>query len=124
MKFTIPGQVPSKKNSRNIFVRGGKIVNIPNKRYQEWHKDTLRTLSLRLKTALGSIKTPYHVTYTIYTKDKRLRDLSNMVSSLDDLLVDFGLIEDDNCTIIAKETAIFGGIDKNNPRVEVEIVSL
>lgn len=54
-----------------------------------------------------------------YAGTRHRADLSNRCESAMDLLVDAGLIEDDNWEIIRKLTLEFGGYDKNNPRVEI-----
>lgn len=68
---------------------------------------------------------PLHFHYTIYPKTKRKFDIMNIGSILDkftaDTLVDVGLIQDDNYHIISKVTFDFGGIDRVNPRAELEI---
>ena len=56
-----------------------------------------------------------------YWNDKRLFDLSNKVESICDLMVDVGLIADDNYMVIPELTARFGGVDKLNPRCEVTL---
>lgn len=59
-----------------------------------------------------------------YAKDKRLFDLSNKAESIMDLLVDAGVIEDDNYSFVPELNLKFGGQDKNNPRCEVNIYEL
>lgn len=39
-----------------------------------------------------------------------------------DLLVDAGIIEDDNWYVCPKVILVFGAVDKNKPRVEITIV--
>ena len=53
----IKGDVPSKKNSRNIFVRGGKPVNIPNKNYKEWSEEALWQLKEQKATIQIGVST-------------------------------------------------------------------
>ncbi len=38
-----------------------------------------------------------------------------------DCLSKSGLIDDDNCGVIIKNSEEYAGIDKDNPRIEVEI---
>ena len=53
--------------------------------------------------------------------DNRVTDLSNKVESINDLLVKYGLFEDDNRKILNEMYIVCEGVDKANPRVEVEI---
>ena len=66
-------------------------------------------------------KGPVELKMTLYARDKRSGDLSNKFESVADLLVDAGIIKDDNWNIVPKVEMMFGGIDKENPRVEIEI---
>ena len=55
-----------------------------------------------------------------YCKDLRRRDVSNMLESINDLLVDAGIIEDDDW----KHVRIGGAdadLDRENPRAEITI---
>lgn len=75
-----------------------------------------------------AIKSPVEITFTIWAKDKRLFDVDNVGSVackfFQDALVYYGIIEDDNYKHIQKVIYMFGGIDKENPRADVEIESL
>ena len=74
---------------------------------------------------LKPFKEPIELIYTLYRGDKRRCDLSNVCSIVDkyfsDVLVKEGVIEDDDYKHIPKVTYLFGGIDKENPRCEVQI---
>ena len=59
-----------------------------------------------------------------YNKDNVRHDLDNMASSILDLLVDTGYLEDDCCRIVDRLIINFGGLDRKNPRVEVTITEL
>lgn len=65
------------------------------------------------------------ITYTLYTRTRRRIDISNVCCIVDkffsDALVMFHKIEDDNCNFIKEIRYKYGGIDKNNPRVEIII---
>lgn len=119
MKLTIPGQTPSKKNSR-INTRSGR--SFPSKRYAEWHKNS----SLHLESILEKL-TPERfgkvtINYMFYVQDLRRRDVSNMIESINDLLVDLGVIEDDDW----KHVRLGSGdaeLDRENPRCEITIKS-
>ena len=119
IELTIRGRVPSKKNSRNCFVRGNKLFNIPSKRYKEWHKQASQQLvPYLLPRPLEKIKS---ITVFIYAPDRRKSDLSNKFESLADLLVDNGFLEDDNWNVVRKVIIEFKGIDRENPRCEIMI---
>lgn len=70
---------------------------------------------------------PYVFTYTVYPASNRKFDLSNVCSIIqkftDDALIDYGIISDDSYKIIPQIHYRFGGVDKENPRCELEITS-
>lgn len=67
------------------------------------------------------------ITYTVFFGSKRKTDISNVCSIVDkyfcDALVELGKLPDDNYDYIKEITYKFGGIDKNNPRVEITLSS-
>ena len=66
------------------------------------------------------------LTYTLFPPTQRVIDISNVCSIVDkylsDTLTEQGIIPDDNYHFITEINYRFGGIDKENPRVEVIIV--
>ena len=118
--ITILGRIPSKKNSRCIFVRGGKLFNIPSKKYSEWHKEA-SALLLKDKNTPRSIYKIRKIVLRLWAPDKRAGDLTNKAESIMDLLVDNKVIEDDNWFIVGNIHIKFEGVDRINPRCEVTI---
>lgn len=100
-----------------IFVRNGKMVNLPQKRYQEWHKYASETL----KNAPRLNENIKAVLLRIYGENRRKFDLTNKAESIMDLLVDCGILLDDNYEVVPNLTLIYGGVSKENPRCEIEI---
>lgn len=115
-KIIIYGLTPSKKNSKIISCRGNRPCLFPSSKYTTWHKDALKQLSNINKIDSNEL------TITFYAGDNRKYDLTNKAESIMDTLVDAGLIEDDNYSIISKLHLHFGGVDKNNARCEIEYV--
>lgn len=111
--ITILGNTPSKKNSKIMVCRGKFPILLPSSKYTEWHKDAL--LQLLGKKKILSDK----ITIIFYAGDKRKFDLTNKAESILDTLVDAGLLEDDNYSIISELILKFGGYEKDNPRCEI-----
>ena len=115
----IYGRISSKKNSRCLFVRGSKIVNIPSKRYKEWHEQASKQLvPYLLKEPIKNVKT---LEISFYAPDKRKSDLTNKAESIMDLLVDNGILEDDSWFIVGNLVLLFKGVDREKPRAEIKI---
>lgn len=122
MKIILKGRIPSKKNSKTIVCRGKYPMMLGNPRYQAWHEDAAIQMMQPLIThrPLLPIKNA-KIVFTMYAPDKRAADLSNKIESVMDLLVDVGFLVDDNWFVIGDIHMIFGGVDKENPRAELDI---
>lgn len=112
--ITLLGRIPSKKNSKDFFYRGGRPILLPNKRYKEWHEEQ----SWALK-AYKNVRTTGKVLAEFWMPDNRKTDLSNKWESVGDLLVDCGILEDDSWQIIPEIQLISRGVDKLKPRVVI-----
>jgi len=96
-----------------------QILNQAKKNFKELIRPQLHKLPI-----LGKIT----IHYTIYYKDKRKFDLDNIVSVIakftQDALVENGIIEEDNYTIVIGSSNSFGGISKDNPRCQITITEV
>jgi hypothetical protein len=127
--LTISGQVPSKKNNKRILKnpRTGNRFIANSKRFNDWYEMVIKEMTLISKNRkFRNMKyaNPLEVTMVFYNKDNVRHDLDNMASSILDLLVDAGYLEDDCCRIVNRLIINFGGLDRKNPRVEVTITEL
>lgn len=120
--FTLTGGVPSKKNSRKAIYVGGRTIMIANDKHVAWHKDaSMQLIAQRAKKIPGE----YHkVEIKLFAPDRRKGDLTNKAESIMDLLVDNGIIEDDNWFVVGGLHLFFGGVDKENPRAEIIIETI
>lgn len=112
--ITIKGRIPSKKNSVMTMCRNNRALHFPSNKYREWHKEASQQL-------IGVPKIPNNMPliYCFYAPDNRKSDLSNKLESVNDLLVDCGILEDDNWFVLSEYRVRFMGVDKENPRVEI-----
>lgn len=127
VKFDIMGQVPSKKNNKRLLKnsRTGKMFIASSEKFNEWHNQAMMDLCFRLNKDRDVFRNKQvEIELTFYNSDNRRHDLDNMTSSVLDLLVDAEFIDDDCCKAVNKVVAIFGGVDRQMPRVEVEINSV
>ena len=119
MMIHIPLETPSKKNSRVVDRRTGRTF--PNKRFTEWHKAA--TIYVRQQSAHPLDGGPFALYLEFTHGDKIRRDSDNGVSSILDLLVDCGVLQDDNWMVVSKivTTNLY---DKGNPCVNISIIPL
>ena len=66
--------------------------------------------------------------YTAYPKTNRKQDLGNVCSIhekyFEDAMVEFGKLGDDNMKNIPIVIYRYGGVDPENPRVDIEVISI
>jgi len=99
--------------------------------YRNAHFYTLNTAKIRYKESLATqltdvlLVTPIKITYTLFPKNKQRGDLGNALSVhqkfFEDALVEYGCISDDSYKEVVQSTFLFGEVDKDNPRVEIQI---
>ena len=124
--FTIYGNPKSKKNSQKIIYRytAAGMKKIPcivqSDAYQAYAKDV--TAQLKEKGIWGiGINEPVNVRCRFFREDRRRCDLTNLLAAIDDILVDAGVIQDDNYNIIMGHDGSRVFYDKENPRTEIMI---
>lgn len=98
MVIKIPLMCRSKKNSQNIIVntKTHKPMIIQSKLYKEFEQECGYYL-LKYKK---NISTPVNLKCTFYVKDRRKRDIVNLLNAIQDILVKYGVIADDNYNIV------------------------
>ena len=74
------------------------------------------------------ITTQIKIHYTYYAARNNSPDLDNFVGTVkkffQDAIVECGLIEDDNVNFIVSNSESYGGVDKENPRVDAVITEI
>lgn len=111
MMISIPGRVPSKKNSRRQFLnrKTGKRFSVPSAAFERYKTDALASiLPKRRKILLDRPDPPYSVRYVFRMTGKAATDVDNMVASINDILQDAELIEDDREIEHIEAWKIFG----------------
>ena len=118
-KFIIRLPPVSKKNSQQIFFNSktGKRFIAPSKKYTEYEQNAGWFLPRRKEP----IDYPINVKCLFYMPTKRKCDLTNLLEAVDDVLVKYGIIADDNYTIIESHDGSRVLYDKENPRTEIYI---
>lgn len=122
IKFTIPLQPISKKNSQQIAVNRntGRPFIVPSKPYKEYEAAAMWYIKVIPRPATP-IDYPVNVKCLFYMGTHRKCDLTNMLESIDDVMVKAGLLADDNFKIIESHDGSRVLYDKANPRTEVVI---
>ena len=118
----IPLNPRTKKNNQKIIKnpRTGALMITQNDRYKQYEKDA----GWFLKKTASPINEPVNVKCIFYRDSRRRVDLTNLLEAIDDILVKYKILADDNFEIIAGHDGSRVFVDKDNPRVEIEITTL
>lgn len=97
--INLPFITRPKKNNQNIIwnQRTGKPMIIQSKQYLEYEK---MCKPLMAQYSNLKIDTPINLKCIFYVPDKRTRDLTNLLNAVQDVLVKYGVLEDDNYKIV------------------------
>ena len=121
--LTIPLDPRTKKNSQNIFVNqktGNRFIST-SKAYKEYVNDCFFLFRETDEALKFPIDKPVNICAVFYMASRRKVDLSNLLSCLDDILVAYGVIVDDNCTIVVGHDGSCVSYCKDDPRTEIFI---
>lgn len=121
MKLILKGNVPSQKNSKQIFRNRatGKPFITSSVLVKQWQTNCL----WQLKGIKPIEKYPVCVNLLFFYDSNRRHDLDNGAAGVMDILVKAGILEDDSTKYVQKLCLTYGGVDKNNPRVEIYILT-
>lgn len=120
MKYTLYGRPITKKNSQRIIKAGKYRKIIPSERYKIYEKDCLYQLKQKPRAEGG----PWNMRCVYYMPTRHRVDLVNLLEATCDILVEAGIIEDDNRKIIASHDGSRVMYDKGNPRVEITLTEV
>jgi Holliday junction resolvase RusA-like endonuclease len=118
--LTLPGRPITKKNSQEIHWHGSRPSIAQGKRYRQYEKECLTWLMGYLGPRFqAGVKLNLAARY--YLPDRRgWPDLVGLLQATQDILQKAGVIHDDK-EIVALDGCFIAGVDKANPRVEIEI---
>jgi Holliday junction resolvase RusA-like endonuclease len=105
-----------------------EIWNIVSNIQESVTPDELKQADAFADKQLAPIEGKCKVTYTIFYPNQRKFDIDNIGAIVakfnNDALTELGILEDDNYEFIQEIVFKFGGIDKDNPRCDVELEEL
>ena|SRR3990167_7689083 len=124
MTLKLPLSVPVSRNKTFIL----NLNNYRNAHFQVLDKakklyvDEVRAA---LPSPVEKFTGQVELTYTLFQPTNRRVDISNPLSVIDkftcDALTSLGVIPDDSAKYIPVVIKVWGGVDKENPRAELEI---
>ena len=121
MTYTIYGDPVTKKNSPRI-VNAGKYPRVlPSKAYLQYRADAIAQITGTKRLHIAS---PVNLKVVYYMRTKRRVDLVNLIEATCDILVDAGVLDDDNSRIVVGHDGSRVEYDKQNPRAEITITPM
>ena len=115
----IPLNPKTKKNNQQILINGktGKPFVAQNAQYKIYEQDA----GWYLKKIPQPISEPVNVKCIFYRDSRRRVDLTNLLDAIDDILVHYKILKDDNFEIIVSHDGSRVLVDSERPRTEIEI---
>lgn len=116
----IPLNPKTKKNHQKIITIKGRPMIVQSDAYREYEKDA----GWFLKKPIEPISEPVNVKCIFYRDSARRCDLTNLLEAIDDILVKYGILKDDDFKILSSHDGSRVYIDREKPRTEIEISTL
>ena len=123
IKITIPLPPITKKNSMRIMhsSKTGKPFIMPSQQYLDY--EAKAAWYCKRARVQRPIEEPVEIKCLFYMPSRRRVDLTNLLESIDDVLVKAGVLKDDHSGIIVSHDGSRVLYDKETPRTEVYITS-
>lgn len=118
--------IPKKNSMRPIRTKDGRTMLLHSQNYLDYARAAKLQLAQQRNNIAGykCIDAPVNVRCIYYRGDKRKTDLVNLLNGTCDLLVESGIIVDENYNIVAGTDGSRVYIDRDNPRVEITITPI
>ena len=118
MHLTLYGEPRTKKNSARILrTRSEAPFVAPSKAFVDYEESCL----WQIRKPPQPLSARVNAKCIYYMKTHRRVDLANLIEATTDILVKAGVLEDDNCRIVAAHDGSRVDYDKASPRAEIWI---
>lgn len=130
IRYTIAITPTTKKNHQQMVGIGKqcpvckkkeRMLPIQSKQYLQFEKDCAWFLKPK---PTKPIDFPVNICCTFYMKTKRRVDGLNLCAAIDDILVKYHIISDDNRDVVVSHDGSRVTYDKENPRTEIVITTV
>ena len=119
-KYIIPGRPISKKNSIQMAYnkKTGKMFPVQSEAYKRFEKEAKQSLFPKPEKPIDK---PITLTCLYMMPTHGKVDLCNLLGGTCDILVKYGILADDNSSIVVSHDGSRVLYDKENPRTEIFI---
>lgn len=120
LKIEIPIAPRTKKNSQSIAYVHGRPIVVQSKAYKQYEK----ACALYVHRKGEPISTPVNVKCVYYMPTRRRVDITNLMEATHDILVKYGVLADDNSSIVYSVDGSRVFYDKDHSRTEITITEV
>ena len=121
LTYILYGAPRTKKNSQQIHRNAaGRPFVAPSRAFTEYERSCLA----QIKTPYRPISAAVNVKCVYYMPTKHRVDLTNLLEATDDILVKAGVLTDDCAAVVAGHDGSRVLLDRQRPRVEIEIAEM
>ena len=130
LEFTLYVKPRTKKNHMQLVtLKTGRQMLLPSKQYKEFEKEVVEAVGdLLLHECLKyedlPINYPINLKCEFYKEKDYKADLMGYLQAIQDALVKAGVLADDNHKIVVTTDGSKVYLDRENPRIEIEIDKL
>lgn len=117
MRLTIPGRPITKKNSMRLVQRGGRVIPVPSRQFAAYQERA----GAYIPCGRTPVSGPVNLQCLYYMPTRARVDLVNLLEATCDILVHYGVLQDDDSRIVASHDGSRVLYDKEHPRVEISI---
>ena len=121
MEFAIFVAPVTKKNHQQIMKCGNRRWIGPSAQYKRFETACGYAISQNVKKRIDF---PVNVRARFYVATRRIVDLTNLLEAIDNVIVKYGVLKDDNANIIQGHDGSRVYVDRKNPRIELEILPI
>lgn len=120
--MTISGRPITKKNSQTMAYNPAtrRMFPRPSEAFEKYQE----AAGWQLTHKGAKLKGRYNMKCVYYMPTMHRVDLCNLLAATCDILVHYGVLDDDNSTIVASHDGSRVRYDRENPRVEITITDL
>ena len=120
-KYIIPLPPVTKKNSPQIWRQGGRTIVAPSAKFLEYQQMAGMFLRPLPREPIGAA---VEIKCLFFMPNNRRVDLTNLLGAIDDVLVHYGVLQDDHCNIVVSHDGSRVLVDGNRPRTEIIITEV
>lgn len=118
--FIIPGNTPSSKNSR-VWTGKYSIASAATRKWKLATNEYWIQQAEKFRKESKGLSKPLRVEFKFYRKSKHKFDLINIAQAVQDAMVSYDWIDDDNADELVPVFSTYV-YDNKNPRVEIKIL--